>query len=103
MLPGTFIPLAEETACEQLAVWSRQPKMKQVNMAINVSAREFEQADFVQQVLMVLERTGADPKRLKLELTESTLMRDVDVVIAKMNALIARGVCFALDDFGTGF
>lgn len=72
-------------------------------MAINVSAREFEQADFVQQVLMVLERTGADPKRLKLELTESTLMRDVDVVIAKMNALIARGVCFALDDFGTGF
>jgi EAL domain-containing protein (putative c-di-GMP-specific phosphodiesterase class I) len=52
---------------------------------------------------MVLERTGADPKRLKLELTESTLMRDVDVVIAKMNALIARGVCFALDDFGTGF
>ena len=50
MLPGTFIPLAEETACEQLAVWSRQPKMKQVNMAINVSAREFEQTDFVQQV-----------------------------------------------------
>jgi diguanylate cyclase (GGDEF)-like protein/PAS domain S-box-containing protein len=116
VLPGTFIPLAEETglikplgrwvletACEQLAVWSRQPKMKQVTIAINVSAREFEQADFVQQVMMVLERTGADPKRLKLELTESTLMRDIDAVIAKMNALKERGVCFALDDFGTGF
>jgi diguanylate cyclase (GGDEF)-like protein/PAS domain S-box-containing protein len=116
VLPNTFIPLAEETglirplgrwvlqtACEQLAVWSRQPKMMQVTMAVNVSAREFEQADFVQQVLMVLERTGADPKRLKFELTESTLMRDIDAVIAKMHALKKHGMCFALDDFGTGF
>jgi diguanylate cyclase (GGDEF)-like protein/PAS domain S-box-containing protein len=116
VMPGTFIPLAEETgwikplgrwvletACEQLAVWSMQHKTSQWTMAINVSAREFEQADFVQQVLAALERTGADPKLLKLELTESTLMRDIDAVISKMNALKERGVCFALDDFGTGF
>jgi EAL domain-containing protein (putative c-di-GMP-specific phosphodiesterase class I) len=116
VMPGTFIPLAEETglikplgrwvletACEQLAVWSRQHKTSRWTMAINVSAREFEQADFVQQVLAALERTGADPKLLKLELTESTLMRDIDAVISKMNALKERGVCFALDDFGTGF
>jgi EAL domain-containing protein (putative c-di-GMP-specific phosphodiesterase class I) len=72
-------------------------------MAVNVSARQFRQPGFIDQVLLVLARTGADPHLLKLELTESMLLSDVDDVIGKMAALKAHGVGFALDDFGTGY
>lgn len=103
---GLILPLGNwvlETACTQLALWATQPKMAGLNVAVNVSARQFQQTDFVEQVLGVLARTGANPARLKLELTESLLVTQVDDLIAKMGALKARGVGFSLDDFGTGF
>jgi diguanylate cyclase (GGDEF)-like protein/PAS domain S-box-containing protein len=114
--PGEFIPLAEETglilpigrwvmeaACRQLVLWADKPGMSHLSVAVNVSARQFHQSGFVDQVLAVLEQTGAKANRLKLELTESVLITDIEGVIVKMNALKARGVGFALDDFGTGY
>ena len=114
--PLEFIPLAEEnglilalgnwvleTACTQLALWERHPEMSQLTLAVNVSARQFHHRDFVDQVLSVMERAGANPKRLKLELTESLMVDDVEGVIAKMTALKLKGVGFSLDDFGTGY
>jgi len=114
--PDKFIPLAEdtglilplghwvlETACAQLAEWATRPKMAGMTMAVNVSAHQFRQPDFVDQVLAVLENTGANPQRLKLELTESLLVSDVEEIIDKMFALKAKGVGFSLDDFGTGY
>jgi len=114
--PAEFIPLAEETglilplgqwvletACSQLTLWATQPEMEHLTVAVNVSARQFRQPDFVAQVLAVLDRTGANPQRLKLELTESLLVSNVEDIIAKMSALKAHGVGFSLDDFGTGY
>ena len=116
VFPGEFIPVIEETglilpvgqwvlekACESLVAWSKRPEMKNLTIAVNVSARQFHQHDFVANVLTALERTGANPERLKLELTESLLITDVEDVVAKMAALKDRGVCFSLDDFGTGY
>jgi diguanylate cyclase (GGDEF)-like protein len=114
--PAEFIPLAEETglilplghwvletACAQLAVWASQPAMAHFTLAVNVSALQFSQPDFVEQVLAVLKDTGANPRRLKLELTESMLADNVQDIIEKMFALKAKGVGFSLDDFGTGY
>ena len=92
-----------ETACTQLAAWSSSPVFGHLSVAVNVSARQFQHADFVQQVLGALQRTGADPSLLKLELTESMLIDNVSTVIDKMTLLKAHGVRFALDDFGTGY
>ena len=114
--PAEFIPLAEETglilplgawvletACLQLARWARQPTRAHLTVAVNVSARQFHQSDFVEQVLDTLKRTGATAQRLKLELTESLLVTQIEDVIVKMNALKGQGVGFSLDDFGTGY
>ncbi len=114
--PLEFIPLAEETglilalghwvlesACKQLVVWAGQPATEHFTLAVNVSARQFHQPDFVEQVLAVLGATGARPQRLKLELTESLLVSNIEEVITKMLALKAKGVGFSLDDFGTGY
>jgi diguanylate cyclase (GGDEF)-like protein/PAS domain S-box-containing protein len=114
--PRVFIPVAEETglilpigqwvldtACERLAAWAQLPTLSQLSIAVNISARQFQQKNFVDQVLKAIERTGANPRLLKLELTESMLVHDVDDVIAKMAALKAEGVGFSLDDFGTGY
>lgn len=114
--PSEFIPLAEETglinrlgawvletACRLLAEWARYPHTAHMTMSVNVSARQFRHPDFMQQVFGVLERTGADPHRLKLELTESLLVDDIEATIEKMTALKERGVGFSLDDFGTGY
>jgi len=68
-----------------------------------VSARQFNQNDFVEQVLKILEESGAAPDRLKLELTESLLIQNVEETIMKMEHLKAKGVRFSLDDFGTGY
>ncbi len=116
MSPAEFIPLAEETglilpmglkvletACAQLVTWAAQPKMAHLTLAVNVSARQFHHPDFVDQIEAVLDQTGASPQKLKLELTESLLLDDVEDIIAKMTALKARGVGFSLDDFGTGY
>ena len=114
--PNDFIPLAEETglilplghwvletACAQLAAWSKQSPLAHLTLAVNISARQFHQPDFAQQVLAVMERTGVDPKKLKLEITESLLLNDLEDIIAKMTILKTVGVSFSLDDFGTGY
>jgi diguanylate cyclase (GGDEF)-like protein/PAS domain S-box-containing protein len=114
--PTEFIPLAEEaglilplgqwvlrTACKQLATWAIQPGFAHLTVAVNVSPRQFYQANFVEQVLEILQTTGANPQRLKLEITESLLISNVEDVIAKMQALKKHGVGFSLDDFGTGY
>lgn len=114
--PDDFIPLAEQiglirplghwvvgTACAQLVKWSKKPETANLSLSINVSAQEFKQDDYVAQVLSILERSGAQPSLLKLELTESMLVNDVDDIIAKMSSLKAAGVRISLDDFGTGY
>ncbi len=116
VMPAQFIPLAEEsklilslgnwvleTACLQLAAWSKHSEMAQLSLSVNVSAQQFHQHDFVDQVKTVLEKTGADPHLLQLELTESLLLANVEGVIKKMTALKAIGIGFSLDDFGTGY
>ncbi|MEI7611550.1 MAG: EAL domain-containing protein [Betaproteobacteria bacterium] len=114
--PNDFIPFAEETglilplglwvletACQQLAKWATQPEMEHLTLAVNVSVRQFSQPDFVNQVITLLTTTGANPQRLKLELTESLLAHNVEGIIEKMFVLKAKGICFSLDDFGTGY
>ncbi len=103
---GLIVPLGQwvlDTACNQLARWAGDPVMADLSVAVNVSPYQFRDKDFVDKVLATLERAGASPKRLKLELTESLLLDDVDAIIATMNALKAQGVSFSLDDFGTGY
>lgn len=114
--PAEFIPLAEASglilplgqqvlvmACTQLAKWKDRSEFSHLSIAVNVSTRQFNQADFVDQIRSVLKRCSASPQRLKLEITESMLVSNVEDVIAKMNALKSIGVGFSLDDFGTGY
>ena len=114
--PGAFISVAEEselivpighwvlrTACEQLAAWKGDPRCQHVQLSVNVSARQFRQHDFVARVVEVLRETGAPAHLLKLELTESLVLDDVDDTIAKMVQLKTKGVRFSVDDFGTGY
>ena len=114
--PAVFIPLAEETgliaplghwvleaACKQLAIWKNQPDKAHLSISVNVSAVQLRQPDFVEQVLETIAQTQANPERLKLELTESLLLENVEDIIAKMTALKAHGIGFSLDDFGTGY
>lgn len=114
--PGEFISLAEQTnlilpigqwvlrtACQQLVDWAPNPATSHLTLAVNVSARQFRQNDFVAHVQDVLRETGVNPHHLKLELTESLLISDVEDAIRKMSALRESGVRFALDDFGTGY
>lgn len=115
--PAAFIPLAEETGlilpiglwvleavCEQLALWADHPVRGRLSVSINVSARQFRSPTFVDEVLGALHRhPSARPRQLKLELTESLLVEDIEDVIHKMVHLQAHGVGFALDDFGTGY
>lgn len=114
--PEDFVPLAEETglifplgnwvletACGQIAAWANRPEGQHLSVAVNVSAREFRQPKFVEQVLGALERTGANPRNLKIELSESMFGENVEDVIAKMIKLKSHGVRFSLEDFGTGY
>jgi diguanylate cyclase (GGDEF)-like protein len=114
--PGEFIPLAEETglivpigqwvleaACAQLKRWTADPRAGALQLAINVSARQFRQANFVDAVRRALENAGAPAAKLKLELTESLIIDDIEGTIDKMRALKELGVGFSLDDFGTGY
>jgi diguanylate cyclase (GGDEF)-like protein/PAS domain S-box-containing protein len=114
--PVEFIPLAEETglvlalgkwvlqkACSQLLAWAADPATAQIEVAVNVSARQFHHPQFVAQVLEQVTAAGVDARRLKLELTETSLLQNVDDSVAKMHVLKTHGVTFALDDFGTGY
>jgi EAL domain-containing protein (putative c-di-GMP-specific phosphodiesterase class I) len=92
-----------ETACAQIAAWARQKQTARLIVAVNISALQFRQPEFVEQVLSVLARTGASPKNLRLELTESILVENIEEVIAKMTQLRLHGLRFSLDDFGTGY
>jgi len=114
--PGEFVTLAEETgliphlgkwvleeACAQIATWSRSEQTAHLSISVNISARQFRQPEFVEQVLTALQEAGANPRNLKLELTESMLVENIDEVIARMSELKANGLRFSLDDFGTGY
>ena len=114
--PVQFIPLAEETglilavgqwvletACAQIKTWAGSASTRHLDLAVNVSPRQFRQPGFVEQVRSVLDRTGADPARLKLELTEGVVLDNIQATIDKMHALKAMGVGFSMDDFGTGY
>jgi len=114
--PDEFIPLAEETglilpigkwvldtACAQLKAWESDPHTQGLKMSVNVSARQFHQPDFVDTVMQSVVSSGIDPARLKLELTESVVLENVDAVVCWMQQLNALGVSFCLDDFGTGY
>ena len=103
---GMILPLGQwvlETACTQLVAWALQPDTAHWSLAVNVSAAQFAQADFVERVSTALRKTGANPTLLKLELTESMLMDNVEDIIIKMNAIKTHGVRLSLDDFGTGY
>jgi diguanylate cyclase (GGDEF)-like protein/PAS domain S-box-containing protein len=114
--PDEFIPIAEgtgmilqlgywvlESACTQIAALTKRKETAHITIAVNISALEFRQHDFAQIVLSILDRTGANPKNLKLELTESMLVENVEDIIVKMTELKCHGLRFSLDDFGTGY
>jgi len=114
--PATFIPLAEEsgviyqlgrwvlrTACQQLVAWSADPQRELLTVSVNVSGRELQQADYVERVVEILQSTGVNPLWLKLELTESMFVGDIDGIIEKMQALRAQGIGLSVDCFGTGY
>jgi diguanylate cyclase (GGDEF)-like protein/PAS domain S-box-containing protein len=114
--PAQFIPIAEEsslildighwvleTACRQLALWRGDEQKRSLTLAVNVSARQFKLADFVDRVAAVIGEHRIDPSRLKLELTESVVLDDLDNIVKKMHALKTLGVGLSMDDFGTGY
>ena len=114
--PLDFIPLAEESglilsiglwvlqaACTQIKIWQLNPKACHLQLAVNVSAKQFHQENFIELVLQTLDETGANPARLKLELTENVVLNDISDSIRKMQELKKLGVSIAIDDFGTGY
>ncbi len=114
--PGTFIEVAEDTglivpigrwvlqqACELLGHWCRSAATPALSLSVNVSSRQFHQADFVDDVLGTLRAAGADPRRLVLEVTETVFLGDLDATATRLHALRAHGVRVSLDDFGTGY
>jgi predicted signal transduction protein with EAL and GGDEF domain len=114
--PAEFIPLAEETGLinelglwtlaesfTTLANWAQNDDTRDLTLAVNVSAKQFNQSQFVEQIATLLDGCGFDPQRLKLEITESAVLTDVDETIATMNTLRDLGVSFSMDDFGTGY
>lgn len=114
--PGTFIPLAEETglifdigdwvlqsACTQMKQWTDDCAHKLPQLSINVSSRQFRQADFVEKVLGIIDQTGADPKHLVLEITEGVIIENIQDTIQKMHSLKTAGISFSIDDFGVGY
>lgn len=116
MSPAEFIPLAEETglilpigqwvietACEQLKTWQKNAKTRDLTLSVNVSAKQFHQAAFVTQLTETIKRHAINPLQLKLELTESFLLENIEETIATMSALNDVGIQFSLDDFGTGY
>ncbi|TAK60678.1 EAL domain-containing protein [Methylobacter sp.] len=114
--PAEFIPLAEETGlilpighwilrqgCKTLADWAKYPETRELKLAVNISSKQLSQADFVEQVRAILAETGANPALLKLEITESVILDNVEDTIIKMHSVRDLGVNFSMDDFGTGY
>ena len=116
VLPDQFIPLAEDTgliipmgvsvieaACAQISEWDKNDFLKNIHVAVNVSAKQFHQSNFISSLHECLQKSGIRPELLQLELTESVVLRDIEDVIEKMRRIKALGVSFSLDDFGTGY
>ncbi|MGZ4958707.1 MAG: putative bifunctional diguanylate cyclase/phosphodiesterase [Methylomonas sp.] len=114
--PADFIPVAEESsiiidmgywvlehACLRLAEWSKNDRTKNLILAVNVSAHQFRMANFVETISGLVSEHHIRPSRLKIELTETVVLSDVDDVITKMYALKGLGIRLSLDDFGTGY
>lgn len=114
--PSDFIPIAEangsmieigdwvlQTCGEKLVEWSKRPEFEHLSLSINVSSLQFRQADFVQRVQTILSRTGANPKKMRFELTESLMANDLGFIIEQMKKLRKLGITLSLDDFGTGY
>jgi EAL domain-containing protein (putative c-di-GMP-specific phosphodiesterase class I) len=114
--PFDFIPIAEEaglifelgrwvleTACAQLAAWAAHPLLRELHIAVNVSTRQFLDANFVEIVKTVVRETGANPLKLRIEITESAMVENVEEIIVKMGRLKDLGIGLSLDDFGTGY
>jgi EAL domain-containing protein (putative c-di-GMP-specific phosphodiesterase class I) len=114
--PAQFIALAEETglilligkwvldtACAQIKAWQQQPHTRNLILAVNISAKQFHQMNFVSQVQTALQHHDINPAHLKLELTESVMLEKIEDTIATMNALKEIGIQLSLDDFGTGY
>jgi diguanylate cyclase (GGDEF)-like protein/PAS domain S-box-containing protein len=116
VLPLDFIPLAEDTgiiieigkwviesACMQLNTWQKNINTSGLSLSINVSAKQFHQANFVDIIKMNIDKYNINPRLLKIELTESILLNNIEAIINKMNTLASIGIQFSLDDFGTGY
>jgi diguanylate cyclase (GGDEF)-like protein/PAS domain S-box-containing protein len=116
VMPSEFVSIAEcsglilpigyfvlEAACRQLAEWSTMSGLCETCIAINVSAAQIHDEQFIETVMAIIDRTGADPNKLKFELTESILVRNIDEIVRKMKRLKQAGISFSLDDFGTGY
>jgi diguanylate cyclase (GGDEF)-like protein/PAS domain S-box-containing protein len=114
--PVDFIALAEETgiiipmgewvlhsACQQLKAWQQKELTRELTLSVNVSAKQFRQKDFVSNVQLIVQQHNINPEKLKLELTESLLLDNIDETITRMNSLAVMGIQFSLDDFGTGY
>lgn len=114
--PEQFIPIAETTnailpigdwvleqSCLQLVQWASQADTKRLNLSVNVSSEQFRRGDFVSRVQQILLNSGANPKNLRLELTESLMAEDIEFVVSQMHNLRELGVSISLDDFGTGY
>lgn len=114
--PGEFIPIAEETGlitalgravlrnvCEHLVVWASTDRLSDLVISVNVSPRQFQEPGFLNDVKSVLADTGANPSRLRFEVTESLLVENLEETVGKMDALRALGITFSIDDFGTGY
>ncbi len=114
--PDEFIPLAEKTglilplgnwvlesACSQIAAWAKEKETADITVSVNISVRQIRHPGFVEQVLTTLDRTGANPQNLRLELTESMFVESFEEIISKMTMLKAHGLKFSVDDFGTGY
>jgi len=116
VMPGQFIPVAEEstlildighwvleTACQQLVLWNQNEQTHDLTLSVNVSAKQFAQQNFADKVADILRTHRVNPALLKLELTESIIVNDLSDVVNKMHALRSTGVKLSLDDFGTGY
>jgi diguanylate cyclase (GGDEF)-like protein len=114
--PSDFIPIAEESAlicdlgvwvlnaaCKQLAIWKLHEKTSDLILAVNISAVQFKEPDFVEMVKLQIDKHHVNPLNLKLELTESVALESLDLVVAKMSRLKEIGISLSLDDFGTGY
>lgn len=116
--PGKFIPIAEQTnlilplgmwilyeACQQISIWQKKLVNQQnlFTISVNISAKQFEQEDFIEQLDQIIDNTGIDVRHLKLEITETLLMDNAEIADNVISQLKARQIKLAIDDFGTGY